>query len=320
MTPDSAEEASRLAGSTDAPDPRLVYVVRDPAVADGSDLITLRELWNVAWHGKWIVLGMTSLFVAVAAAYAFLATEWYRAEVVLAPAESRSTPALAGQLGGLAALAGISVGGNDSVEAVAILRSRGFTRAFIEDLELLPILFSDDWDGERRRWKGDNPQEHPDLTDGVRFFLERVLSVSEDKRSGLVYMGVEWKDADVAAQWATMLVERLNFVVRQRALTAADRNVTYLQSELLKTQLVTLQQSIGRLLEIELQKLMLARGTEEFAFKILDAAHPPREPVWPKRLLTILVGALVGAMLGTVTVFILHVRASSARQDSGTMA
>lgn len=320
MTPDSGEEASRLAGSTDAPDARLVYVMREPAGANGRDSIDLRELWNVAWRGKWIVLGMTFLFLAVALAYALLATEWYRAEVVLAPAESRSTPAIAGQLGGLAALAGISVGNEDSVEAIAILRSRGFTRSFIEDLELLPIMFADTWDGERQRWKGDDARKWPDLSDGVRFFLERVLSVSEDRRTGLVYVGVEWKDADVAAQWATVLIERLNFVVRQRALTEADTNVTYLQNELLKTQVVTLQQSIGRLLEIELQKLMLARGTEEFAFKILDAAHPAREPVWPKRLLTILLGALVGAMSGILTVFILHARAPGDRKVSRTMA
>lgn len=45
----------------------------------------------------------------------------------------------------------------------------------------------------------------------------------------------------------------------------------------LNTNLVALQQAIGRLLENELQKLVLARGNEEFAFRVIDTAVAPRK-------------------------------------------
>jgi uncharacterized protein involved in exopolysaccharide biosynthesis len=69
---------------------------------------------------------------------------------------------------------------------------------------------------------------------------------------------------------------------------------------------VTLQQSIGRLLESELQKLMLARGNEEFAFRVIDAASPPKERVRPKRALIAVVGTMLGGMLAVLIVFLSH--------------
>ena len=74
--------------------------------------------------------------------------------------------------------------------------------------------------------------------------------------------------ADIAAAWATDLVARLNDNMRLRALTEAERNVEYLHGEMAATNVATMRESIGSLLETELQKLMLARGNEEFAFRV----------------------------------------------------
>jgi uncharacterized protein involved in exopolysaccharide biosynthesis len=101
-------------------------------------------------------------------------------------------------------------------------------------------------------------------------------------------------------------VIRLNERLRERALQEAETNVAFLQTELGQTSVVTLQQSIGRLLESELQKLMLARGNEEFAFRVIDAASPPKERVRPKRALIAVVGTMLGGMLAVFGVFLLH--------------
>ena len=57
------------------------------------------------------------------------------------------------------------------------------------------------------------------------------------------------------------------------------------------TNVVSLQQSIGRVLESEMQRLMLARGNEEFSFRIIDPAKPPKLPSEPKRAQIILVAS-----------------------------
>ncbi|NGP53791.1 Wzz/FepE/Etk N-terminal domain-containing protein [Thioalkalivibrio sp. XN8] len=286
----------------------MVYVVPDPRF-DGStdDEIDLRELLRILWDGKQIIAATTMVFAVAAIAYAFLATEWFRTATLLAPAEEVTTPAIGGQLGGLAALAGVSIGGEGSAEAIAVLRSRELARAFVEDFGLLKLFFQDEWDATRKAWRDDDPEDWPDTRDAVDYFHDHVLSVSEDRDSGLVTLAIEWTDPEVAAQWAAELVVRLNNGLRERALAEAETNVAFLRAELAQTSLVTLQQSIGRLLESELQKLMLARGNEEFAFRVIDPAWIPREHVRPNRPVLAIAGVILGAMVGVLLVFLLHV-------------
>lgn len=284
---------------------RLVYVMPEYLVRDSSDdALDLRQLWATVWTGKWRIIIVSVLFAAASLAYALLATEWYRAEVLLAPAEEKSAPSLAGQLGGLAALAGVSIGGGDSVEAVATLKSRDFAREFIEDLGLLNVFFREEWDAATNRWVENDPTKQPDIRDAVRYFQEEVLKVSEDRQTGLLTLGIEWTDPAVAAEWAMILTQRLNGRLRERALRDAESNVQYLQDQLADTNVVTLQLAISSVLESELQKLMLARGNEEFAFRIIDTAQPPRDRASPNRSLVVILGTLVGGILGVSWVLI----------------
>jgi uncharacterized protein involved in exopolysaccharide biosynthesis len=286
---------------------RLVYVVPEQGFGGAADdEISLRELWDILWRGKWIIIAVTAVFAIASVVYALAQTEWYRAEVLLAPADETSGQGLGGQLGGLAALAGVSVGGSSNVEAIAVLRSREFARTFIEDFDLVPVFFHKEWDAANDAWLGDDPEAHPEIRDAIKYFHENMLKVGEDRDTGLVTLAIEWTDPEVAAEWAKELVNRVNERLRARALKEAETNVTFLQTELGQTSVVTLQQSIGRLLESELQKLMLARGNEEFAFRVIDAASPPKERVRPKRALIAVVGTMLGGMLAVLIVFLSH--------------
>jgi uncharacterized protein involved in exopolysaccharide biosynthesis len=98
--------------------------------------------------------------------------------------------------------------------------------------------------------------------------------------------------------------------MRQKALREAEANIAYLREELGKTNLIPLQQTVGRLLETELQKRMLARGNEEFSFLVIDSAQPRKKPSRPKRLLLISVAGVFGCMF---SIFIVLVRHSTMR-------
>jgi uncharacterized protein involved in exopolysaccharide biosynthesis len=91
-----------------------------------------------------------------------------------------------------------------------------------------------------------------------------------------------------------MLVDRVNDIMRARALAQSEYNVSYLKQELTAATVLTMQQSIGRVLETELQKLLLAKEDKEYAFKILDHAEPPRLRYWPKRPLVIAGATVLG--------------------------
>jgi LPS O-antigen subunit length determinant protein (WzzB/FepE family) len=267
----------------------------------------LTAVWREIWVAKWKIIAVTLLFSAGSLTYAFLAEEWFRAEMLLAPPDDRAVAPL-GQLSGLASLAGVRVGGGDAVEAIATLKSRDFAREFIEDHSLVTVLLAEEWDHELERWRGQDPDTWPDVRDAIKYFHDEVLGVRRDPETGLVTMAVEWKDPAQAADWANALVSRVNAKLRERALREAEANVAYLQAQLLGNSIITLQPSIGRLLEHELQKAMLARGNEEFAFRIIDGAETPRKRVRPKRALIVMGSTLVGALFSILAVLVLRRR------------
>jgi uncharacterized protein involved in exopolysaccharide biosynthesis len=259
------------------------------------DEIDLWQLWETLWSGRWVIIAITSLFAVGGVTYALVAQEWWRAEVVLAPADKKGGMSGAlSQLSGLASLAGVSVGGGGGNEPLAVLKSKDFARQFITDMNLMPVLLKDQKTEDGKA---------PDIRDALRIF-ETVRTVSDDKKTGLVTLSVRWKDADTAALWANELARRVNSRLRAEALAEAERNVTYLQKEMAATSVVSLQQSMGRVLEGEMQKLMLARGNEEFAFKVIDKATPPKQRDAPKRSLIAVVATLAGGFLGILAVFL----------------
>lgn len=288
-----------------AGDQHLVYVLSPEAAQARSavaDELDLAELGVALWRGRWVIALVTAVFAAAAVAYALTATPWYRSEVLLSPAEEPMAQGFVGSFGGLAGLAGFGPGNRSRVEPVAVLKSRDFIRDFIIERELLPVLYADLWDPVAERWTTDDPAELPDMRDAVKYFGEHVQRVSEEAATGLVTLQIQWTDPDLAAEWANTIARRLNDQMRQRALEEAERNVAYLQRELAATSVVALTDTIGRLLESEMQKLMLARGNEEFSFRIIDNAEAPKNRARPRRTLIVAVATLLGAGLAAMAV------------------
>ena len=277
----------------------------------------LFELIVCAWRRRWLVVSLTAACAVISLPIVLMMPSWYRAEVVLVPKDNRATTlGLAGQLAGLTSFAGIDIGPADTAEAVATLRSRDFAREFIQDNDLLPVLFASQWDPSAKTWRASDPQDQPDIRDGIEFFDGSIRSVSEDRRTRLVTMAIEWKDPNQAAEWANLLVERLNERMRKQALLEAEANVKYLQDELNATAAVALHQAISALLESEMQKVMLARGNRDFAFRVIDPADVPKRRSKPNRMLIVMAAALVGGGLSVVIVGLLVFSGGRRKQGS----
>ena len=80
------------------------------------DEIDLRELFAVLWAGKVKIVAITAVFAVASVIYALSVPNQYKATALLAPAQQDSggISGALGQLGGLASLAGVSIGGGDS--------------------------------------------------------------------------------------------------------------------------------------------------------------------------------------------------------------
>jgi uncharacterized protein involved in exopolysaccharide biosynthesis len=265
-------------------------------------------------RGYWMLIVGLGLACAIGTyAYCFFSPKWYRAQALLAPAPQESGAALnalTGQIGGLAALAGIDIGGGEGFkeEALARLSSREFTFAFINDLKLLPVLFADDWDPVAKTWR--DADDRPTMERAYKFFNDEVRSVSEDRRNGLVKVTVDWTDPDLAMSWANELVTRINADRRVVARSDAQRNLEYLKRELAQTNVVEVRQLLNRLVESETRKAMLASVREQYAFKVIDPAfRPGRQNIVRPRAVVLSAIALVGgSCLGMVLALVLSAR------------
>lgn len=254
----------------------------------------------IAANWQWVA-GCVLVFGAAFTGFALLVTPAYQAETVLLPAgadkSGASIDGALGQLSGLAALAGVSIGGGDknTEEAIAVLKSKEFTERFITDNDLLPVLFPRLWDATQRRWKV-GAAKQPTLGRAYRRFDEQVRSVIQDKKTGLVTIQVEWRDRFVAAKWANELVARLNAEMRKRAISRASANIAFLEKELESTAVVSTRDAIGRLLDAQVRQRMVATVSDDFAFRVVDAAVIPDadDPIRPKKTLLIVLGPLLG--------------------------
>ena len=76
------------------------------------DEIDLRELFSVLWRGKKVIIAITAVFAVGSVLVALLIPNQYKASALLAPAQSDGggLSSALGQLGGLASLAGVSIG------------------------------------------------------------------------------------------------------------------------------------------------------------------------------------------------------------------
>ncbi|MDQ6964531.1 MAG: Wzz/FepE/Etk N-terminal domain-containing protein [Mariprofundales bacterium] len=283
-------------------DPRLMAAMYGMPDEDEIDLL---EYWRLIWRNKWLIILVSLLVGVVAAAISLQMPNIYKAEVLLAPAsESKAPGGGLGGLGGLAALAGVSIGGGGNVEkSLAVLKSRKFLWQFITEEKLLPKLFEDDWDAVKKGWRESADDEHPDLWDGYRGLLD-ILSATQDKKSGLITVAIEWRDADLAAEWANKLVVRLNDFLRQQAIARSKAHLQYLERELMRTELADNRQALYTLISQEQKKSMLANTQKEFAFQVIDRAVAPDKKSKPKRSLIVLLSMFVAGFLMVVLVFI----------------
>ncbi|HCE2121640.1 TPA: LPS O-antigen length regulator [Vibrio parahaemolyticus] len=308
-------------------EPNPNYLQYPPQQHSTDDEIDLRELFKALWKGKWIIIATTFVFAIGSVFYALSLPNIYKADALLAPAESSNGGGLskmAGQLGGLAALAGVSLGGTDSSQtdlAVQVIKSRQFIESFINKHDLLvPLMAAKGWDlssnaliidegvydPKSKKWLREPDGlrgAKPTAIEAFEVFKKDVLSVNLDKESGLYTISVKHYSPYIAKDWTSWLVEDINQVMRNRTISETKKNLLYLNSQLQKTSVAEMQSTFYKLIEEQTKSLMLAEVQDEFVFKVIDPAIVPEVKNSPSRAMICILGTLLGGMLSTVISF-----------------
>jgi uncharacterized protein involved in exopolysaccharide biosynthesis len=274
------------------------------------------------WLKKWFFLAGFAFGIVLAVGSIVTEEPRYRATVVtMAATPLGSEPrARGGQLSGLAALAGLSMG-NQSVdlqETLAVLRSRSFTEAFVEENNLLPVLFAESWNQTTDAWQAEI-EDPPSLDDAVRLIDKNIRFIEVDDISGIIQVHVEWSDRFLAAKWANALVEQLNRMIRERAIEEAKKAERFLYDELAKINNLEVERSIYQLLQTNVQKIMYANVNQEYALKIIDPAVvvDPERKINLSRNAKLVLGVVLGCIMGIIGAVSAELISPSLRRDAG---
>lgn len=291
-------------------------------VAD--DEIDLRELFAAIWQGKWLIIAVTAVFAVASVIYALSLPNIYKSEVLLAPVSEDAGMKIPGQLGGLAALAGVNLGsggGDKTGLALEILKSREFIGRFIEKHDLfVPVMAAEGWnrsdnslvidadiyDVATKQWvrEVEPPfQPKPSLLETHEKFLD-ISSISQNKTTGIVRISVEHFSPYLARNWVTLLVKEINDEMRRRELTEAQNSIAYLTAQLQQTHNADLRTMLFSLIEEQTKTVMLANVRDEYVFKTVDPAVVAEKKAKPARALICILGVMLGGMLSVLIVLV----------------
>jgi len=293
------------------------------------DEIDLRELFGVLWAGRLKIIAISAVFAFVSVIYALSEPNQFKATTLLTHAQSDSSDlsGALGQLGGLASFAGVSIGGGESSEAQIaqeIMKSWSFIEGFIAENNIAVEVYTaqgwsresnelqiDDslYDVETETWlvKNDNTDEMgpPSSWKLFKSFSER-LAVSEDKKSGLVSVSIEYYSPQISKQWLDMYVAAINAHMQQRQMAKVANNINYLEAQIKKTSSAEMREVFYTIIEEQMKNKMLAEASPDYVFVTVRPSMVPEVKSQPQRIITCILGTLLGGILSVLLVLMMH--------------
>jgi tyrosine-protein kinase Etk/Wzc len=180
------------------------------------DEISLLDLLIVLAERKRVILWVTAVFAIVAIIISLLLPPRYTATVMLLPPQQSSSmgAALASQLGGMAALAGGSLGiKNPNDMFVGMLKSRTVEDAMVQHFGLMQEY--------RNRYLSD-----------ARKAFEKHVTVDGSGKDGLIHISVEDRDPRRSAELANGYVDQFRNLSQHLAITEASQRRLFFEQEL----------------------------------------------------------------------------------------
>ena len=276
------------------------------------DEINLLDLLIVLAKHKKRIIGLTFAAALLAIGYALSLTNIYTATIkILPPQQSQSSAsAMLSQLGGLAGMAGGSLGiKNPNDLYIAMLKSRTLMEKIVKRFDLQKIYEQETLTGTLKALEGST-----------------VISSGKD---GVIVVEVSDKDPQLAANMANTFIEELNKLLQTYSLTDASQKRTFFDQQLRqakdkltdaelvldKTPNTSLkyldalrnlkyQEALWEILARQFEMAKLDEAKDFPLIQVLDKATPPEKKSKPKRSLIVMLATLVAFFLAVIWAFI----------------
>lgn len=173
------------------------------------DEIDLYELWQRIWNRRTFIATLFLLITGGTALISFLMTPIYRSEAMIMPVSKQPSSGMA-QLA--SQFLGVPIGESDlSSKVMAVLKSRTIRERVVDKLKLHEKIL----------------EEKPEKRDPkvvATEKLEDMVSISSDKKTGAITIGVEYKDPKLAKAIGDAYIEELQKILSEKSLTISKVN------------------------------------------------------------------------------------------------
>jgi hypothetical protein len=289
------------------------------------DLAEIQRIAKLLWGGRIVIVSMTVLTTLLSILYLHTASYTYTATMALIPTQSQQRD-IAGQFGGLAAMAGINLpGGINPVSPFSVYPETAQTRQVAGDIirawpEVMPALFKDQWDAETRSWHSPRSTRYaifgflrpilgipsynwrpPGAADLQQYIIQGV-AISQDKKKSMLTIVLNASDPDFAKKFILTLHQSTNNELRRMTLDRAKKYSAYLANQLTTPQPSAVRDVLTQSLSDQETLVMMGSSDTDFAAQPLGLPESSPRPTKPVPLFVLLGGFLLGALVGGMLV------------------
>ena len=274
------------------------------------DEIDLKELFNVLWTARKLIIQITGIFAIASVLGSLSLTNYYKSESLLLARSTTETKGLS-QFSGLAAMAGVSLpssGEDKAAQTIALIQSRKFVSHLLRFDSILPSLIAPKsynnssgelffdkklYDSEAKKW---NIKPIPSYIEAHEKYME-MMSISQDKKTGFISINIEHISPVFAKDLLDLIIRECNELLRKKDMEESKEGLEYLTSELAKTPFIEIKESINSLIEAQLETQMLTQINEDYILIEIEPPFVPEKKSKPSRALICVLGTILGGML-----------------------
>ena len=291
--------------------------------------LDLKYLTLILWSKKILILSITTIFAILSILFALLTPSTYTSSALLAPTNlDDSLSSKLGSYSSLASMTGINLYDENiskSDEALERIRSfEFFSKYFLPNIKLEDLLAVNYWDAQKNklvylkdefdetnnRWvrKVSYPKKKVPSEQEAFKAYEEIIQLSSNKQTSFISLSIEHKSPIIAKEWLDIIIYNINESMRLKDITVAQSYIDFLNESQRSTNVQSLKEVASKLLESQMQTLMLASSNEDYVFQVIDPPIVTEEESGPDRLIIVIFGTMIGLALSLLAAYIQYTR------------
>jgi len=261
--------------------------------------------------------------VSIAFIYVLSQPNSYKSSAVLIPSSSKGNSF--GSLGGLAAMAGVNLGGGgDMTPDIAfqtLLKDEGFMKQFIKKNHLIELfersaqesnyVFAFGFRGLYDLFHSKNAKDGISNEEKVYKlikYLQNNISISSDKKSNLITVSFVDYDRFIAPKIVEMFLNDASAYLVRNSLKNIENRLHYFEKEIKRVESFELKTALSQMISKILQEKVMIKSKRYYKADLLTAPEVAyvKNKTKPKRGLILVVSFITSLILGIFLVFFLE--------------